>query len=145
MIPKESYHYFIFMVKMVSSIACIFLARIWSTKSEESQETLDEQQEKPETSDASILSAERIQAVISKDRVISFKKAFAKLSLSMFLVSMFYIRFDYFTSRLLYSVSAYDATKRLIYTLFCLLYISAHFHVVFVAPFSSLRKTILGD
>ena len=123
-VPKDRYPHFILGVKIISGIACIFASRCWPKPKEEtkesqeskeepkeSQESKEESKEETSTDDAPIFIPENIQAVLSQNRVVSFSKAMVKLSLSMFLISMFYIRFDYFSSRLLYSVSAYDAVS----------------------------------
>ena len=124
-VPKDRYPHFILGVKIISGIACIFASRCWpkpkeetkesqesKEESKESQESKEESKEETSTeADAPIFIPENIKAVLSQNRVVSFSKAMVKLSLSMFLISMFYIRFDYFSSRLLYSVSAYDAVS----------------------------------
>jgi hypothetical protein len=119
-VPEGSYSYFIIGVKLISAVSCAFIARNWSSAkpNESENKKLDNDKsegeskvQETESKDLSSLTAETIQAVLSEDRVVSFSKAFIKLSLSMFMVSMFYIRLDYFTSRLLFSVSAYDAVS----------------------------------
>lgn len=46
--------------------------------------------------------------IVPAGYVVSFRKAFIRLSFTMYLVSDFVIRLDFFSSRLLYSVFVYD-------------------------------------
>lgn len=112
-ISPENYSFFVLAVKVVSALACVSIARVWSMSSTKSSSENDQQEPQHEETkeDLTSLTTETIKAVLSEDRVVSFSKAFVKLSLSMFMVSMFYIRLDYFSSRLLFSVSAYDAVS----------------------------------
>ena len=49
--------------------------------------------------------------IVPDDTVVSFRKAFVRVTFPMFLVSYFCIRMDYFSSRMLYSVFVYDTVS----------------------------------
>lgn len=165
-VDTTSFTSFVLIVKVSACLGCHFLSRIWSViaekmRYEESTEKKTEEvinnnnvnqvngmngtEASTSKSSGPLISAEKIQSLVSEDRVISFPKAFVKLSFSMFLLSVFFIRLDHFASRLLYSVSPYDSTKRMIYTSLYLFMLSGFCHLHFVAPFTALRKTIFGD
>ena len=63
------------------------------------------------------------------------------LSLSMYIINYYIIRLDFFTSRLMYSVTIYTLSKRILYSVVVSFMAAYVFHVLIVAPFDKLRRS----
>lgn len=68
----------------------------------------------------------------------------AKLSFAIYVVNYFYIRYDFFSSRVHLPLSPslmYNFAKRFTYTISISVFLSYFFHILFVAPFEALRRS----
>ena len=68
-----------------------------------------------------------------------------RLTFAMYICNYAFIRFDYFSSRLhidMVPLNFYSLSKRLIFTLSIVCFLSFFFHVLFVAPFDNLRRSL---
>ena len=69
-----------------------------------------------------------------------FMLLLTRLSFSIFMVNYFFIRTDFFTSRVPFETSAYPLVKRLIASAFFIFLSAIAFQLAFVAPAARLRK-----
>jgi len=68
-----------------------------------------------------------------------------KLSFALYVSNYAYIRYDYFTSRIVtgfFPQTLYLLLKRLFYTLSFVSFFAFFFHILFVAPFDNLRRSL---
>ena len=63
------------------------------------------------------------------------------LSLSMYIINYYVIRLDFFTSRLMYSVTIYTMSQRILYSVILSFMAAYVFHVLIVAPYDKLRRS----
>ncbi|KAI1293527.1 Nose resistant to fluoxetine protein 6 [Halotydeus destructor] len=136
-VSKEYYTLYIMAIKMAHTamFATVFL---WLGP-------LSQESVSGTAQDAKLLEGETDDgpsSLLVQDMVFSFPKVFAKLSYSMYLVNHFYMRFDFFTTRILYVIDFYNTIKRSIYGLVYVLMLSVSFHLFFVSPFENVRKAL---
>lgn len=68
-----------------------------------------------------------------------------KLAVSIYIVNYFYIRYDFFSSRILIPLApntVFVFVKRFLYTMGCTIAASYVFHLLFVAPFDNFRRSL---
>lgn len=140
LIPAAYFAHYVVAVKLAYAFFCVLLARRYSSKlvlgeAEENAEPEKVNQDNEESEKP------KLAAIIPEDMVISLPKAFAKLAFSAYMINCYFVRFDFFTSRLLYVVDFYNVMKRAIYTIVYSFAMAVGFHLYFVAPFESLRRS----
>lgn len=148
-IPSDYYALFIVATKL--SYTIFFALTFITMYSEEKSST-----KQPEKSSSNNNQGEE---VIGEGNVVSMSKALAKLSFSIYLFNYWFIRYDFFTTRLLYVLDFYNIVsgvlsrlianrslppqvKRMIYTVVYTFFIALSFHLWFVGPFDSMRKNL---
>lgn len=100
----------IVMTKVTSCLALTLMTRGWQSSCDASDAN-EADDAKLHQSDGTEVSAEDEESIVPDGHVVSFRKAFVRLSFTMFLVSHFVIRLDFFSSRMLFSIFLYDTVS----------------------------------
>lgn len=72
-------------------------------------------------------------------------KMVCRLSFSLYMINYWIIRYHFFTSRVLFTVTFYDFIFRAVALLFLSMLAAVPFHLLFVAPYDQLRRAFVGS
>lgn len=125
------------------SIAIFILYVSSLKKQDKSVKTVKEKVAKTEeTSNHTEFSWKLYKEFVVQTLTSPLAKALTRLSFSIYLANYYFIRSDFFTSRVVFTNDWYSLTKRIITYFICITLASLLFHVSFVMPFDSLRKML---
>lgn len=116
LVPPNYYPHYIIAIKLFYTFLFLLYVSLYkSFESSESSSAMSESEEKVAANDADVSSdnatkksADDLSSIIGEDMVISLPKAFVKIAFSVYMINYFYIRFDFFTTRLLYAINVYN-------------------------------------
>jgi len=143
-IPADYFAHYVIATKLSFSLlfALIFV-KLYAQHEQMKQLANDEQNQANQNVDNNNENEQSSESSIFGDDVsISVPKAMVKLSFAGFIISYFFIRYDFFTSRLLFAFDFYNIVKRMIYTVVYSFLLSTSFHLFFLAPFDAVRKSM---
>lgn len=94
--------------------------------------------------DSDWISSPKTQDSKDKRQRYSFMQGVCRLSYSLYLVNYVVVKTEFFTSRTVFSMSWYNIIGRTFATLNLMIFSSVVFHLLFVAPFDNLRRSLVS-